>query len=297
MSTTGGYHDSPKMSDTPRGPVELLMKATAGVILLMAGVTFIAYIISAIRTHAAEFSDLSITAAPFAHAESVPWNPKLPDSSVDGFDVSPDGYLVLSINGMLYDAATGKPLTDFTGNSIGSVAFVDGSVVGITFDMNIGYLNEQGFQIVGVAPFISRRIQGMTDGRGAFLMQDLTPFGLAVVHPDGSTEALTGAADKIIAVAGTESRHVFAVGDELYVQDGTSTPLLLLKTGDKEITGVALDSGAIYFSTIKGIYIVHGAVALPVVLGLGGSLRMYNHSLVVLNAANNRIYRVTLGST
>ncbi|MGH8498872.1 MAG: hypothetical protein ACRERV_08725, partial [Methylococcales bacterium] len=75
-------------------------------------------------------------------------------------------------------------------------------------------------------------------------------------------------------------------------------PSLLLALPDKQqlIRGLAAAGDALYFSTEKAVYLLDNDIALPLVIGIGGELRMSGADVYVLDSKNGRVYRMAVKS-
>lgn len=237
-----------------------------------------------------DYPDIEAIVAPGVSLQSLPWSPDLP-ADFEEFRVSNSNYIVLRVGDTLVDFENGDRIRE-VGEPVQSFSFVGGGLAVLTSAGSLAYLDEHSLQDVGPSPVGATRLQASEDGNELLLLRDQEPFGLASLDSNGKVHLLTGSPDPIVAAAGTFARHIFATVDELYLQEADSSPLLLLRLPDQKFLGLAIQEGNIYFSTRKGVYAVHGGIALPLVLGLGGPLESARAGLLVMNGDNNRIYRI-----
>jgi len=239
-----------------------------------------------------EYFVVNATLGPGLKLEAMPWSARLPKDRADEFDVSSDGPVLVRFNGKILDFASGATLTPEA--TVRSFAFVRGAIAIVTNAKHLAYLSEEGVRDVGLAPMSAARICPSDDGQELLLIRDDEPYGLASVDSGGQVRPLSGSPSHIETVAGTSARHIFSIGNELYLQEGDGPPALLLRLPQKEarILGLALHGDDVYFATREGIYAIKGSLAVPLVLGFGGPLRMTKDGLVILNAKNGRLYRL-----
>jgi len=240
------------------------------------------------------YSDLQVTLAPTVNLQSLPWNDGLPSSPASQFALAPDGYLVVNIGGTLYDFDNGKKLMSEAGSQIQSFAFVSGALAVITADGHLGYASDESFTDLGKLPQGPSRIAGSDTGDELFLHGGSSNYSLLSFRTAGDLQTLASSPEMIEAVAGNRERHVFSVDSSLFIQSGTGRPRMLLDFPDARITGLAINGSTIYCATGKGIYQLAGALAVPLVLGMGGQLSYTPHGLLVLNSENGRLYRLAL---
>lgn len=243
----------------------------------------------------ARYDDIQVTLAPSVHLQSLPWSGRLPNAGADQFAVSPGGGLVVRIGGALYDFADGEKLLSGGENKIQSFALVDGALVVITANGRLGYVSDGSIDEVGEAPLQVSRMASSENSEQLFLYGGSSNYSLLALGADG-VHPLARAPEMIEAVAGDSQRHAFSVGNSLFLQSGSEKPVMLLDFPDTTITGLALSGDVIFCATNKGIYQLQGALAIPLVLGMGGQLRLTPDGLLVLNPDNGRLYRLVFMS-
>ena len=248
---------------------------------------------SAADAASVEYADVHATVAPRLRLETMPWSVQLPPDRADAFAALPGGEVVTRFRGVLFDAAGGGRLTKMDDDVL-SVATVAGSLAVITGSHRLAYLGEDGLQDAGSVPIGASRLQSSADGMELLLLRDEEPYALAALDADGRVRPLTGSPERIDAVAGTAARHVFSIGRELYTQEASDIPAMVLRlpAQNQQIIGVAMLGDHVYFATRGGVYAIEGSLAVPVVIGFGGVLQLTGSGLLILNAQNGRLYRL-----
>ena len=270
------------------GPAAVMLKASAVLAVLVALAVGVFALFQS-RRHAQErFNDIQVTLAPGVSLQSLPWNDNLPRSGAEQFAILPSGNLVVRAGGRLYDFSDGSPLVSGT-DIVQSFALVKGALAVITSNGRLGYVGDQSISDVGAAPQDTTAIASTSGGDELFL---LNGNALSSLSDDGMVHALVASPEAISAVGGDRERHVFSVGNSLFLQSGAGRPVMLIDFPDQRILGVALDGDRIYCSTPRGIYQVRGALMVPLALGVAGELLPASDGLFVLNAENSRLYRL-----
>jgi|GEM_PF-6675693 hypothetical protein len=238
------------------------------------------------------YDDLQVTVAPTVNLQSLPWSDQLPKAGADQFAVSPSGSLVVRIGSRLYDFADGAKLISGNENEIQSFAFVNGALAVITNSGHLGYVSDESVVDVGKVPQGTSRMSGSDNSDQLFFYGGASNYSLLSLADDGDPHLLASSPEMIEVVAGNRNRHVFSIGSSLFVQSDADKPVMLLDFPDAKIAGVAFNGDTIYCATNKGIYQLEGALAVPLVLGMGGQLRLTPDGMFVLNSENGRIYRL-----
>jgi hypothetical protein len=213
--------------------------------------------------------------------------------AADEFDADREGHVVVRAGRTLRDLGNGAALT---GDDIRSFAFAGGELDVITDSGDLGYLGESGVKTVGRVPLDATRLRAGDDGAELFLLRDEPPYTLAALDASGAVHVLAELPAPIDALAGTSAHHVFAIGRDLYAQAGSDEPQLVLHLPetDQRILGLAMPSAdALYFATHRGVYTVQGSMAMPLMLGFGGPLRIVGKTLTVLSSGDRTLYRLT----
>lgn len=135
-------------------------------------------------------------------------------------------------------------------------------------------------------------MSGSDNSDQLFFYGGASNYSLLSLADDGDPHLLASSPEMIEVVAGNRNRHVFSIGSSLFVQSDADKPVMLLDFPDAKIAGVAFNGDTIYCATNKGIYQLEGALAVPLVLGMGGQLRLTPDGMFVLNSENGRIYRL-----
>ena len=240
-----------------------------------------------------DYRAVEATLAPGVELEALPWSSRLPADGADDFDVSPDGHLVVLIDGELFDADTGDRLTQ-GGTPVASFGFAAGALAVATADGRMGYVEGDGIRLVAEPRFGPAGVRSTSENAELLLVRTEEPYDLAALRPGEPLEPVGTAPSRIVAADAGGGRRVFATETELWsVEPGAALPILRLPESSPPILGVAVRGGTVYFSTAQGVYAVAEVVALPVALDVGGPLRGTPEGLVVLNRASGRLYRLS----
>lgn len=256
------------------------------------------------RLSAAESVDLIV--APGVSVDLMPAAKSLDGARFTGFDVAPNGAIVVSTEtataGRVVDMANGEAVfTD--GTAITSFAFVAGELAAVDSGGRLGVPSGGRFQPVDDAPVPGFRLGASSDGsRLFFLRTDYdgegdVPALLSVVE-GAAPEVLTGSFDPLKAVGGDALQTYFSLGGALFelFEPGRSALLFALPDASQSIVGIGASGGALYFATERAVYTLVDQIVLPLVIGIGGDLRILGSDLYVLDSRQARVYRIALST-
>ena len=243
--------------------------------------------------------DVRLTVAPGVSVELLPGARSLDSAVFANFDVSPGGAVLVGDGTQVFDLASGEPL--LPDRHVRSFAFAGGGLALLRSDGKLGYFDGTSFHAVGDAPHVESGLVSSTDYSRLLLHRqsaDDTGTAPAVVEfrEGAAPRNLTGSFTPIAAVAGDAFQTYFAERNALYqlVSPGSPTIILTLPSVEQNILGIAVDGSATYFATDSGVYLLREGMAIPLVLGIGGRLRVSGEHLFVLSSRTGRIYRITM---
>jgi hypothetical protein len=250
-----------------------------------------------------EASALDLTVAPDVSVELLPSASSLADARFDAFDVSPDGTVIVSTGSDIVDMGTGEEV--FSTKPIHSFAFVGETLAAVDANDKLGYYEDGRLHYVGDAPFPQARLVAATDGSRLLFYRNGSGIGsetgddapaLASLAEGGGFDVLTGSENPIDTAGGDAFQTLFSVKNALFriITPGQPLLVLMLPDPDLSITGIALAGTALYFATERGVYAVEDGVAAPLVIGLGGALRVVGGTIYLLNPNNGRVYRIVV---
>ncbi len=244
-----------------------------------------------------------LVCAPGTIVESLPRHRSLKERQWGAFDVMSGGGVILLADEGLYDLVGGKPLTG-KDDRVRSFCVVDDTVVVVTVDDRIAHVTDRGLAEAGNCPLLDADLIATSDGGLLFsgLARDAGEgtrryFALVEIDPGGKARPLCGSPQPIAAAASNKRQTWFAVGRSLFRLLEPGYPILVLSMPgvDDDILGLVLVDSTLYFSTSDTVYVLGGGIALPVVLGIGGKLRVTDDGLLVFDAQRRRIYRLKGG--
>lgn len=247
-----------------------------------------------------EARDIQLTLAKGVTVEIMPSAASLASLRFEHFDLTASGAVLVGSGGQIFDMMSGEALA--SGANVRSFAITQEALAVVGSDGRLGHFDGQSIQYVAPAPVPEAEMTSSSDGTLLFLHRTgaddsgWTP-ALVSVAPGRAPQVLTGSFEPVGAVGGDAITTYFAVGNALYqiVAPGRPNLVLILPRQEDAILGIASGSGATYFSTARGIYLVTDDFALPLVLGIGGRLRIHGADLYVLSQAHGRVYRIVLG--
>lgn len=244
-------------------------------------------------------SALEVVASPSVSVEILPSAASLASARFEDFDVSRDAVVIVRRFGRLYDLTSGDAVLA-SDVQVRSAAFV-GDTLAVVAEgaADIGYLDGSRLRLAGASPTDQPRLVGATDGSRLFVLRGTRDDegarpAVVAVRPGTEPEVLTGAFEPVEVAAGDANRLVYAIGGALFQVLEPGQPALLLSLPDRgeAIVGVAVDGGATWFSTSRVVYALTDGLAVPLVSGLGGSLRAAAGALFVLDATQGRVYQI-----
>lgn len=247
-----------------------------------------------------EASQLDLTLAPGIAVNIIPSARSLASARFDRFDISPAGEIFVTEGARLLDMTTGDDVFQ-SGDRVRSFAFVADTLAAIDANGSLGYYSDEGFQLVS-KDLIAEPVLSPSSDRGRVFItrgtadHDLVSPALVSIRDGQAPEILTGSLDPIDAVGGDSFLTYYSVGAALFrlISRGEPRMLLILPEPDQTIVGIAAGGGAVYFSTRDAVYTIGDGLALPLVMGLGGQLRLSNGRLYVLSAEHGRVYSIIL---
>jgi len=241
-----------------------------------------------------EVLTVELKTGPGVIVEVVPVHKSLADKRISNFDVNDEGMVVVVIDGSLYDLATGKQLSQ-SDIHISDVTFILGNLVVITTNNHLGIWSDNGIEELTNIPLNQAQVApGKT---GEFLVWGKTPEGghaLFSFKLEGSPEFLSGSPLPILNAAASLKQTWFSVEESLFSITESGKPELVLTLPDDTslIIGMALSGGRKYFSTTETVFLLHGAVAMPLVIGIGGQIRTAAGGIFVLDNRLGHLYRI-----
>lgn len=247
-----------------------------------------------------EASRLDLTLAPGVVVQIIPSARSLAEARFDEFDISPAGAIFVTEGSRLLDMMTGDDVF-LGGDRVRSFAFAGDTLAAIDANGRLGYFDEGRFQLVNKDAFADAELSPSSDHTRIFLSRgsvdhDAMAPALISISDGKAPETLTGSIEPIDAVGGDSFLTYYSVGDALFqlIAPGEPRLMLVLPDPDRTIVGIAAGGGAVYFSTADAVYTIGDGLALPLVLGLGGELRLSNGRLYVLSTEHGRVYSITL---
>ena len=244
---------------------------------------------------------LRVTHAAGIRVELLPSHRSLINSRFDEFDISPNGGIAVRVGSVLYDMMSGERLLR-AADGVVSFAFVDDSLVVVTESWQLAYMSEDGPKDVGASLVRPARIKTTEDGTRLLVFEgsrrlaanDTKGQLLYRLPPEGESQLLAASSEPILAAAGDDVSTYFSVGRSLFALTEPGRPLLVLDMPHRSdrIVGIAFSPLTVYFSTEDTVSVLRDKLVLPVVIGLGGQLRLRADGLYVLDARQRRLYRV-----
>ncbi len=247
-----------------------------------------------------ELEERDLTLAPGIQVEILSSAGSLRESRFDAFDVSPDGEVLVLIGTRLVALHSGEEV--FTEDvAVQSFAFAQ-DVLAITNMQNeLGFLAQGRFELAGPAPMPTCRLRPTTDHtRLLFLRSDYDSNtgqpALMAMHSGQEPIALTGSNSPLTTAGGDVLQTYFSEKGSLFRLLTTDLPsmVFMLPEEDVSITGICVAGSTLYFSTEKAVYVLEEGIAIPLVLGAGGDLRLVEGALYVLDSASGRALRIML---
>ena len=246
----------------------------------------------------ASLREVQPTLAPGVEVEIVPTHYSLQRARFVSFDVSPEGVLAgVTESGQLFDVIGGEQLAEQRGR-IDSVAFSEGALA-VTQEGSIGFWDDGAITNWQMSGIDDPTLASTEDGARLLVYSSgpLQPGRPALfdLRSEEGPRGLTGSPSSIDAAAGNSLATWYSTGSSLWRLSEPGAPLLLMKTPDgSRIEGVAVQGAKVFFSTDRAVYALEEGLAYPLVIGIGGRLRVDRSTLLVLDDATGRLFRVVL---
>lgn len=248
----------------------------------------------------AEAEKLDLIVAPDVSVEILPSAKSLARSRFEAFDVSSNGAVIVSTGSRVVDMDSGEDL--FTsGESVRSFAFVGEALAVINAGGQLGYYEDGRLHLVGEPPVLGARLAASSDRtrlffcRGTYDADGEMP-ALVSMREGSTPEVLTGYYSAIKTVGGDSFRTLFSDRNALFqvITPGRPSLVLMLPDLAQTITGIVVGGTAVYFATERAVYALDDGIAVPLVIGLGGDLRVVGEALYVLEPKQGRVYRIVI---
>ena len=243
--------------------------------------------------------DIRLTVAQGVSVEVVPSAASLAAHRFTHFDITPSGAILVGDGRQIFDMASGDALGGEV--EVKSFAATAEALAVFRSDNRLGYFDGQAVRDIAPTPIADAAMVASSDRSRLFLYRtwpdDAGSTPALVSYADGQApQLLAGSFEAIGSVGGDAFVTYFSVENALYqvVSSGRPNIIVMLPRREDTILGIASAAGATYFSTTRGVYLLTDELAVPVVLGLGGQLRVHGADLYVLSAAHGRVYRVLL---
>lgn len=251
-----------------------------------------------------EARNAKLIVAPGVSVELLPSAAALAEARFDRFDVSDRGVVLVGHNNRIVDMLSNDPLLEGN-NEIRSFGFVGGGGLAMVDEAGmLGVYDGGKFRPVGPAPIPAAVLTPSSDRTRLFLhREDGDGSGespaIVAVGNERRPQILTGSFTPILAVGGDAFQTYYADGNSLFqiLAPGKPNLVLTLPEPTQNILGIAVGGGAVYFATSHAVYLVDGDVVIPIVIGIGGDLRIRGSDLYVLAAEFGRVYRIHVADT
>lgn len=289
----------PVIPATHRFSRRVLMSAAVTSVIVIALALILTQPFSPFAYGPAEAANLEITTPPSVTVEILPSARSLAKNQFDAFDVSPSGFVIVRVDSKLIDMVSGDELFT-TPIPVQSFAFVDDALVAIDAEGNLAAFEDGTLRVIGKSPVKHATLAPTSDHTRVYFYRNedgwLPNSPALAVLKKSTVEVLTGSPSAITAVGGNAFQTLFATENALFQVLAPGRPSLVLALPDETetILGVAIAGTAIYFSTERAVYAFQDGVVVPLVLGLGGEIRVIGSDVYVLDARQRRIYRIGL---
>lgn len=115
------------------------------------------------RDQARGFDDFEVSTMAGVTVTALTPSGNMPRGRIDEFDISPDGAVIVRVDDMLYDLASGECLGGEEG--VQSFAFVSGALAILSNDGQLGYWTHEGFcRVSGDFRCAHGELRGADDG-------------------------------------------------------------------------------------------------------------------------------------
>ncbi|MEP6667627.1 MAG: hypothetical protein ABJF10_00655 [Chthoniobacter sp.] len=242
---------------------------------------------------------LDLIVAPGLLVEILPSAGSLRDEKFAAFDVSPEGDVLVSIGPRVVEMESGEDV--FTEKvSVHSFAFVRDALAVIDMQGRLGFLAQGKFETVGDPPVPHCKLLPSTDHTRLFFLREGYDNGnnipaLLSMNSESEPEILTGSFSALQTAGGDMLQTYFSDRHALFriLAPGSPSFVFVLPDSKLSITGIVVAGTVLYFASEKAVYVLQDGIAVPLVIGLGGALRMAGGSLYVLEPEHGRVYRIT----
>lgn len=248
-----------------------------------------------------EAANLDVIVAPGVVVEILPSAKSLAKARFDGFDVSPSGAIVALVDSQLVELASGEALFS-TSSPVQSFAFIGDALAAIDADGNLAALEDGALRVIGKPPVEHARLAPSSEHTRLFFYRNedgwLPDRPALAAMEKSSIRVLTGSTTAIGIAGGDAFQTLFATGNALFhvITPGRPSLVLTLPDPAQAIIGIGIAGTATYFSTAHAVYALQDDIVIPIVLGLGGELRVSEGAVYVLDARQRRIYRITVAN-
>lgn len=276
-----------------------LSRWTIVIVLMILGTLFLTdrhfgEIYGTMPIHIVEGVDAKIVFGPGATAFG-------PEALGQDFDVLDDGTIMVQVGDHLFalrrsssgsvyftQVATVGELRSFTGNTAGAVvATTADKIVSVAPGGNLTLAN-----LPGDANYV-RLARSATDGQVYLYGAPFDDRVLSLTRGGDVINIVRTNAD-ITGVAEAPSALYFSTAHEIYSYNGRFASLIIRVPDYISITSVAIDSGndLLFFATADRVYAMRGLTAVSIATGIGGSIRLSNHVLFVLDTDRRELLRL-----
>lgn len=282
-------------------PHRLLLVAVGFVVLIIVGHGIVTHYLSDRHSYGpreAEAFDLIV--APDVTVQILPSAASLAAARFEAFDVSPSGAVIVSTGSRVVDMESGEDVFK-SREAIKSFAFVGGSLAVIDARGQLGFYEAGGVHLVGEPPIPEARLTASSDRtrlffrRGSYNADGEIP-ALMSMRKGSTPEVLTGSYSPISAVGGDSFQTLYSDRNALFqvITPGHPSLMFVLPDPAQTVTGIGVAGTAVYFATEQAVYALDEGLAVPLVIGLGGDLRIVGEALYILEPKHGRVYRIAL---
>ncbi|MEO8001517.1 MAG: hypothetical protein ABI644_06535 [Arenimonas sp.] len=245
-----------------------------------------------------EIKNQELVLAPNISLELLPSARDLGNVGFKSFDISPKGTVLVGDCSRVFDLASGEALFD-TPVEVHSFAFVGDALALVTGQGELGFYDGKQFRSVTKLPNVETGLMASSDRSRLFLYRESyddsgNSPAIVSMRKGEAAEIVTGSFTPIKTIGGDAFQTYYADRNAIFqvVAQGQPSLVLTLPDSGQSILGLAAAGNVIYFSTAKAVYLLEDDVAIPLVIGIGGELRMLGADVYLLDSGNGRIYRI-----